>query len=146
MLFSQIIPPSPSPIDPKIWYASRMCMSSLRRGHANLLCIIPILVYVLPKRAQIAQVLIDGWGKKKGELVYNLGRQEHPVTLPWACTPRGVSTRPKGSAPGCTPQPVTWGPCASSDGPEGAKPRGQEATCRVSLHARCSFLTGAGRA
>ena len=26
-------------------------MSSLHRGHANLLCIIPILVYVLPKRA-----------------------------------------------------------------------------------------------
>ena len=26
-------------------------MSSLRRGHANLLCIVPILVYVLPKRA-----------------------------------------------------------------------------------------------
>ena len=25
-------------------------MSSLRRGHANLLCIVPILVYVLPKR------------------------------------------------------------------------------------------------
>ena len=26
-------------------------MSSLRRGHANLLCIVPILVYILPKRA-----------------------------------------------------------------------------------------------
>ena len=26
-------------------------MSSLRRGHVNLLCIVPILVYVLPKRA-----------------------------------------------------------------------------------------------
>ena len=25
-------------------------MSSLRRGHANLLCIVPILVYVAPKR------------------------------------------------------------------------------------------------
>ena len=35
----------------KIWNASRICMSSLRRGHANLFCIIPILVYVLPKRA-----------------------------------------------------------------------------------------------
>ena len=28
-------------------------MSSLRRGHANLLCIVPILVYVLPKRALV---------------------------------------------------------------------------------------------
>lgn len=27
------------------------CLSSLRRGHANLLCIIPVLEYVLPKRA-----------------------------------------------------------------------------------------------
>ena len=26
--------------------ASRFCVSSLRRGHANLLCIVPILVYV----------------------------------------------------------------------------------------------------
>ena len=30
--------------------ASRICVSSLRRGHANLLCIVPILVYVLLKR------------------------------------------------------------------------------------------------
>ena len=30
----------------KIWDASRICVSSLRRGHANLLCIVPILVYV----------------------------------------------------------------------------------------------------
>ena len=35
----------------KIWNASRICVSSLRRGHANLLCIVPILVYVLLKRA-----------------------------------------------------------------------------------------------
>ena len=35
----------------KIWNASRICVSSLCRGHANLLCIIPILVYVLPKQA-----------------------------------------------------------------------------------------------
>ena len=37
----------------KIWNASRICVSSLRRGHANLLCIVPILVYVLPKRARL---------------------------------------------------------------------------------------------
>ena len=30
----------------------RFCVSSLRRGHANLLCIVPILVYVLPKQVQ----------------------------------------------------------------------------------------------
>ena len=34
----------------KIWNASRICVSSLRRGHANLLCIVPILVYVLLKQ------------------------------------------------------------------------------------------------
>ena len=32
--------------NPKMWNASRFCVSSLRRGHANLLCIVPILVYV----------------------------------------------------------------------------------------------------
>ena len=36
----------------KIWNASQICMSSLCRGHANLLCIVPILVYVLPKQAR----------------------------------------------------------------------------------------------
>ena len=35
----------------KIWNVSWICMSSLHRGHVNLLCIIPILVYVLPKQA-----------------------------------------------------------------------------------------------
>ena len=30
----------------KIWNASQICMSSLCRGHANLLCILPILVFV----------------------------------------------------------------------------------------------------
>ena len=35
-----------------MWNASRFCVSSLRRGHANLLCIVPILVYVAPKRLQ----------------------------------------------------------------------------------------------
>uniref|UniRef100_T1KXM5 Uncharacterized protein n=1 Tax=Tetranychus urticae TaxID=32264 RepID=T1KXM5_TETUR len=34
----------------KMWNASRFCVSSLRRGHANLLCIVPILVYVPPTR------------------------------------------------------------------------------------------------
>ena len=35
----------------KIWNTSRIFVSSLCRGHANLLCVIPILVYVLPKWA-----------------------------------------------------------------------------------------------
>ena len=36
-----------------MWNASRFCVSSLRRGHANLLCIVPILVYVLPKQVHL---------------------------------------------------------------------------------------------
>jgi len=35
----------------EIWDTSLICTSSLRRGHANLLCIVPILVHVLPKQA-----------------------------------------------------------------------------------------------
>ena len=35
----------------KTWNTSQICMSSLHRGRANLLCIIPVLVYMLPKRA-----------------------------------------------------------------------------------------------
>ena len=30
---------------PKKWYILDLCVSSLRRGHANLLCIVPILSY-----------------------------------------------------------------------------------------------------
>lgn len=35
----------------KIWNASQMCMSSLYRRNANLLCIGPVSVYVLLKQA-----------------------------------------------------------------------------------------------
>ena len=42
----------------KIWNASRICVSSLRRGHANLLCIVPILVYVPPKQARFFTTFI----------------------------------------------------------------------------------------
>ena len=51
----------------KIWNASRICVSSLRRGHANLLCIVPILVYVLPKQAQCI-----------------IAVPEHVVRAPWS--------------------------------------------------------------
>ena len=42
-----------------MWNASRFCVSSLRRGHANLLCIVPILVYVLPKLAHLSNYLFQ---------------------------------------------------------------------------------------
>ena len=35
----------------KIWNALQICTSSLCRGHANLLCVVPVWVYVLPKPA-----------------------------------------------------------------------------------------------
>ena len=41
----------------KIWNASRICVSSLRRGHANLLCIVPILVYVSPLSEHVYSVV-----------------------------------------------------------------------------------------
>ena len=43
-------------LEEKIWNASRICVSSLRRGHANLLCIVPILVYVLPLSEHVHSV------------------------------------------------------------------------------------------
>ena len=42
----------------KMWNASRFCVSSLRRGHANLLCIVPILVYVQPKLAHLKMKIL----------------------------------------------------------------------------------------
>jgi len=34
----------------KKWYILDLCVSSLRRGHANLLCIVPIFADDLPKK------------------------------------------------------------------------------------------------
>ena len=52
----------------KIWNASRICVSSLPRGHANLLCIVPILVYVLPKQA-------------RGMCLKHIGKDSQPESL-----------------------------------------------------------------
>jgi hypothetical protein len=49
-----------------MWNASRFCVSSLRRGHANLLCIVPILVYVLQRQAHLS--------KKLGEFILQIVR------------------------------------------------------------------------
>ena len=40
----------------KMWNASRFCVSSLRRGHANLLCFVPILVYVFRRSLNCSPV------------------------------------------------------------------------------------------
>ncbi len=48
----------------KMWSASRFCVSSMRRGHANLLCIVPILVYVLPKASTLEKENSEIWTKE----------------------------------------------------------------------------------
>ena len=58
----------------KIWNASRICVSSLRRGHANLLCIVPILVYVLLKRA-LEKTLESPLDSKEIQPVHPKGNQ-----------------------------------------------------------------------
>ena len=48
----------------KMWNASRFCVSSLRRGHANLLCIVPILVHVF-------RYGIHCWMRARGYFVHD---------------------------------------------------------------------------
>ena len=67
--------------DAKMWNASRFCVSSLRRGHANLLCIVPILVYVLPK--QVHQI----WSKTCIESIAT----QVAETKRWLCRPTVLS-------------------------------------------------------
>lgn len=40
----------------KLFTLLDLCVSSLRRGHANLLCIVPILIYVMPEQSQLYHV------------------------------------------------------------------------------------------
>ena len=49
----------------------QFCVSSLRRGHANLLCIDPILVYVLPKQVHFYMQTSTICG------IWDLGSQAH---------------------------------------------------------------------
>ena len=57
----------------KMWNASRFCVSSLRRGHANLLCIVPILVYVLPKQVHLMRENLTIFDNIYKFLSYSLG-------------------------------------------------------------------------
>ena len=72
-------------------------MSSLRRGHANLLCIVPILVYVLPKRAQLLSFLrYLGFPVKVAKLIL-IGHLWHVIVVQslsrvWLCDPVNYST------------------------------------------------------
>ena len=49
----------------KIWNASRICVSSLRRGHANLLYIVPILIHVF-QRIRLTDEIWDIYTTKFG--------------------------------------------------------------------------------
>ena len=48
-----------------MWNTPQICMSSVHRGQANLLCIIPVLVYALPKQElyMALEPLKYGWPK-----------------------------------------------------------------------------------
>lgn len=85
--------------------------------------------------------------RKKEKFVYILGRQEYPVTPPWESTPRGVSTCPQGSALAAHHSPSPGSPCAAQtvlkEGPSPEARRPSGTTCCVSLHVRCSLITGA---
>ena len=65
--------------------ASRICVSSLRRGHANLLCIVPILVYVVPKLDMLHEQLPCLYtGKAKHERQSRVGVQANQFShLTW---------------------------------------------------------------
>ena len=56
-----------------MWNASRFCVSSLRRGHANLLCIVPILVYVLPKQVHLTRI-------QTSPLNFKVNKKYHTMT------------------------------------------------------------------
>ena len=81
-------------IDIKIWNASRICVSSLRRGHANLLYIVPTLVYVLPKRARFLilnmSFMLEGSGLTLPLLFRWLGLTHGPRLL-WIVVPIPIS-------------------------------------------------------
>ena len=59
-----------------MWNASRFCVSSLRRGHANLLCIVPILVYVLPKQVHQGEQKIVRTFEADVGMVFITGRKD----------------------------------------------------------------------
>ncbi len=62
----------------KMWNASRFCVSSLCRGHANLLCIVPILVYVYPKVDKIVCI-------RNFYIVVQVTWFVHKVSFLWTC-------------------------------------------------------------
>ena len=80
----------------KIWNASQICVSALHRSHANLLCFIPGLGYVLPKQAPYLWFLFFSLSSYLG------GESKHPWFGQWL---------PSGKRPWCLPslQPA-WPP------------------------------------
>ena len=55
----------------KLWNASQICVSSLRRGHANLLCIVPILVLLKRALEVISNVHILWLGKEATDYYFH---------------------------------------------------------------------------
>lgn len=58
-----------TPWGSQIWNVSLICLSSFCRGHANLLCIIPVLVYELPDQAPVCLIF-----EKLNRYIHTLNR------------------------------------------------------------------------
>jgi len=71
-----------------MWNASRFCVSSLRRGHANLLCIVPILVYVPPKRVRWRELVPPVYMRAAGMRCHPWLRPGRRQTVLATCTPQ----------------------------------------------------------
>lgn len=63
-------------------------MSSLPRGHANLLCAIPILIYVLPKQAQLCSFFYYLFFTFADIILDSCGRLIHECRRLCVCVPR----------------------------------------------------------
>jgi len=89
-----------------------LCVSSLRRGHANLLCTIPILTDDPRRKSEVR--LLNSTSRGVGQL----SSQGHPALYPKARRPppecRPVSAR---SAPEASGLPLHGGPRASAQRP-----------------------------
>ena len=82
----------------KIRNVSQICTTSLQRGHVNLLCIIPILVYGLPKRASPPPPLCKDCSHHSLKRPW---QRSMMTSLQW--TPHSRPPQPFCSVQGCAP-------------------------------------------
>lgn len=94
-----------------------------------------------------SQVLIDGSKKKKGKVRLYSWKTRVSSDSALGKHSQRLFHLPPGLGAGCTPQPMTGSPCAAQtvlkEGPSPEARRPSGTTCCVSLHVRCSLITGA---